>query len=478
MPMWLAVGAASVVLGCGVKSPAPETIQNSDGDLKPVETATAVTASDSGQVKVTGTLASFREVVVSADVAETIVSWPCLEGDRVTKGQLISAQDDRAVRAQVSEVAAQATQARAEVKRLQAEYARASLETAAGIDAARSGIQAAEANRAKVATITRTQELRQSETRLAQAKADEELAKKELDRFTALVQGGAASQQTLDQVRSRFDVATQARISAEQGVSLAKEGSRMEDRSSATAAVDQARAVLNAARSRPSRLAAIKSGIEAAEAQAVAAEAVLRRTRILLAKHVKAAPFSGRVLKSDAELGMNAAPGTPLLTLGETTRLKLRFSVPEGLRSKLEGGEVTFTVPSLGSLRFRAAVREKGFLADPRTRTFSYEAVVPNPDETLLPGMVTQVTLNTVNRAAPEGGVSVPLGALVMDGTSATLYVVDASKGVGRVQVRRVLIAKRDGASALVRQGLRTGERVVLGPKNLADGEMIKVVNR
>lgn len=464
-------------LGCGSKTPDPKGETVSTTALKPVEVVPVVAAPGGRQVRITGTLVANREAILSADVAETIVSWPWLEGDRVTKGQVVSVQDSRALQAQVSEVAAQAAQARADVRRLQAAYTQASLETSAGIDAARSGVMAAEANRTKTASITRSQELRQAESRLAQARADEDLAKKELDRFTALVQGGAASQQVLDQVRARFEVATQARISAEQGVSLAREGSRIEDRSAADAAVAQAKATLSAAQSRPSRLASIRSGIDAAEAQAAAADAALRRIRILLGKHVKVAPFTGHILKTDAELGMTVGPGTPLLTLGETSKLKLRFSVPETLRSNLKDGEVAFSVPSLGDRSFRGTIRTRGFQADPRTRTFTYEATVPNADETLLPGMVAQVTLSAPGSGAEEGMVAVPLEALVMDGTSATLYVLTSAEGQSRVQVRRVIVANRDGARAMVRQGVRPGDRVVISPKSLADGQPVRVVN-
>jgi RND family efflux transporter MFP subunit len=340
-------------------------------------------------------------------------------------------------------------------------------------------VQAANDNRKKIASITRSQELRQAEARLAQAMAEEDLAKKELNRFTALVQAGAASQESLDQVKAQFDVASQARISAEQGVSLAKEGARLEDRSSADAAVDQAQAALKAASSRPSRLASIRGGIEAAESQELAAEEALRRTRILLAKHVKTAPFSGRILSSHAELGMTVSPGTPLVTLGETSRLKLRFSVPEDLRPTLEDAKVTFTVPSLVGRSFSAEIRAEGFQADPRTHTFSYEAVVPNPQEQLLPGMVAEVLLHKGNlRTKAQNGVSVPIGALAMDGTAATVFVINPSAGGDRVEIRRVLVARRDGLSALISQGLGSGERVVLSPKNLADGESVRMVNQ
>jgi len=465
-------------LGCDSSEAARAGILNQGPTARPVEVATAKAAPRATRTEISGTLAAYRDAALSADVAETIIRWPWLEGDRVAEGQVLCVQDDRAVRAQVSELTAQSAQARAEVERLRAEYDRAALETSAGIASARSGLQAAQANADKVDSITRTQEMRQAETRLAQAKADEDLARKELDRFTNLVQGGAASQQTLDQVRAKFDVATQARISADQGVSLAREGARVEDRSSAAAGVSQARATLDAARSRPSRLAAIRSGIDAAKAQADAADAALRRVKILLAKHVKTAPFSGRILSTQAELGMTVAPGTPLLTLGETSRLKLRFSVPEELRSSFAGDTVSFTIPSLPGRTFSAPVRSRGVQADLRTRTFAYEAIVPNGDERLLPGMVARVALSTpFSKHGVSEGVSVPLGALVMDGTSATVFTLSRSSSGDRVQIRRVLVVRRDGESAVVGEGLRPGDRVVLSPKNLADGDPVKVAN-
>lgn len=419
--------------------------------------------------ELSGSLVAARETLVSSEVSANIVSWPLNLGDKVEKGDVIAVLDQRTVLTQLQAARAKQAEAQAGVAKLKSEYTIADNETAAQIDAAKANVMSATANETKVNDSVRGQELRQFEARLSQCKADENLAKKELDRYRKLFDGGAASRQTMDQVQAKFDVALQARILAEQSVSLAKEGARVEDRKDATSKVRLAQAQLLSAQARPARLATISSGIRAAEAQLAAVEAQIAQLNVLLSKHVIRAPYKGRVLKTSAELGQIATPGTPLILLGETTKLKLQFSIPESDRVRLTKNTVVFTAQSAPGKSFLGTITSKGYIADSRTRNFSFEATVDNQKEYLLPGMVALVR---VPMSQDQSGTEVPLEAITMDGTKAEVFVLQNS----RVERRRVLIGDKRGANIVVSEGLKIGEKVVRAPKGLADGQEVEVL--
>lgn len=458
------IGAACLEVGCS----SPAAPASTQAEAAPVRVATLAEAPSAETIRLTGTLSSWREATISAEAADRIVDWPLHLGDRVAQGSRLAGLDDRLISAQVAEAAGQARQARAEVARLSAEYARVSEETLAEVRSAESGLAEARANQTKTDSFTRAQELRQAEAGLAQASADENFAAKELKRYERLVQSGAASQQNLDQVRAAYDVAHQKRISAEEAVSLAKEGARAEDRAAAKAKVESASAGLQAARTRPARLAAIRAQIEAAAGQAASAEAAERRARVEQGKHQVFAPFSGRVLKLNSELGEMASPGAPLLTLGETDRLKLKFSLPDEARLALKTLRISFTIADLPGKTYEANLESKGFLADSRTRNFAMEGVVANPGEVLLPGMTAIVQLPLPSKTP---GVKIPIEAIVEDGGAPTVWIVEG----GKVQTRRVFLQSRTGAFAIATEGVRPGDVVALNPKDLYDGERVQV---
>lgn len=446
-------------------------VASTSAGATPVRIALASAIRGDGSTTLTASLSADQRSTISAEVSDRIVRWPVKLGQRLNKGDLIAELDSSTTKAQVDQAEGQVRQAKAEVERLTAEYRRAAQETAAQLDAASAGIVQAEANRVKLDSFSRGQEIRQAEAKVVQAKADLELAEKELVRFRELVASGAASRQTLDQVQARYDVTRQQVVLAEQTLSLAREGARSEDRTAAKAQVAQSRSALLAAQSRPARLAAIRFAIDSAMAQLSSAEALLSQAQIQLRKHRIVAPFSGRVLALQSELGELANPGTPLITLGSISKLKLLFSIPEQYRPQLRQTVFPFTVDSVAGKTYVATVSNPGFSGDQRTRNFAFEGKVENPNEVLLPGMVAKLQLKTGDRPV---GVLVPLDSLIMDGTEASVFV----SSNGKAQRRRVLVGSRSAEQAEVRDGLVTGERVIRSPKGLVDGGRIREVER
>lgn len=129
------------------------------------------------------------------------------------------------------------------------------------------------------------------------------------------------------------------------------------------------------------------------------------------------APFVGVVGQRRMSVGETALPGVPVLTLLETARVKVRFSVPEQEIASVEtDSRIRVAVPALGGSTLAAASPEKGAVANPAAHTYDVRASLGNRDGRLLPGMVCRVT---VTPATALEEIAVPVRAVQQAGNGA-----------------------------------------------------------
>jgi multidrug efflux pump subunit AcrA (membrane-fusion protein) len=83
------------------------------------------------------------------------------------------------------------------------------------------------------------------------------------------------------------------------------------------------------------------------------------------------------------------------------------------------------------------------------------EIDVPNPSETLVPGMYVQTTFKFKGISA----IQVPAAALIFRTNGPQVAVVDAN---GAVTFKDVTIASDDGSVVAIGSGLESGDRVAL----------------
>jgi membrane fusion protein (multidrug efflux system) len=209
-----------------------------------------------------------------------------------------------------------------------------------------------------------------------------------------------------------------------------------------------------------------------AAAEAEAARAALETARVNLAYTRITAPISGRIGKSSVTPGalVLANQGVPLATIQQLDPmyveisqasvewLKLKAEIDAGrLRPGGPGTRVTLlledgrTYPDEGRLEFADVT------VDPGTGSFALRALMPNPRETLLPGMYVRAVLNEGTRT---DGLLVPQVAIIRDpkGGASVLVVGAADK----VEQRPVSVSRTLGDQWLVDDGLRAGDRVVV----------------
>jgi len=165
--------------------------------------------------------------------------------------------------------------------------------------------------------------------------------------------------------------------------------------------------------------------------------------------------------------GDTAEAGKPLVWIARTDDVKVCFTAGSRQALALAPGQTAVWTDPDGT-DLAGEVSRLDLRADPKTHLLAGEALFPNPDGRLVPGLLVSVRVRTGVR---EGVVRVPAAALV-DGP--TLFVV-GDDGVARK--RPVTTgASADGAVEIA-AGVAAGERVVLhGQSRLADGDRVTTV--
>jgi len=200
------------------------------------------------------------------------------------------------------------------------------------------------------------------------------------------------------------------------------------------------------------------------------AQANLQVAEAALAKREVRAPFAGRLGIRRVSPGALVGPGVVITTLDDLSVLKLEFSVPETFSASVEPGmRVDATATAFPGRRFTGAVATVGSRIDPATRAFQVQALLPNPDLKLRPGMLLSVDLYS----APRQSVRIPEEAVQALADELFVYVVED----GIAQRRSVRLGARRDGMAEVTAGLAAGERVVVrGLQALRDGTPVRIV--
>jgi len=363
----------------------------------PVTVATAERGRITGAMTYTGSVAPFNEEDVYPRVTGRIVEMPVYPGDFVRAGQVVARLDDLELTSRVREAEAMAANTLANRSQMEADVA-----------AARFGIA-------------------QMEKELIVAEAESGYQQSVTARDEQLLAKGAIAKQEAESSRA-LAVAARAKVQA------------------ARARLEQARA-MEASSLR--RLEAAEAMVAQGRAQAKTAEVVRDYVNIR-------ATTSGYVVKRLVAPGVLVQPGTPVLKIAQTDKVRLQANVGEkdlpGIRV---GSPVTVTTTGDGG-SFPAKVTSVFPFVDPGSRTAVVEAVLENTGRRLLSGQYVQMQFVTGGR---QDAVMVPRGAVARMGEKATVWVL---KDGDRVEPREVVTGLENTERVEILKGLEGSERVVV----------------
>lgn len=256
--------------------------------------------------------------------------------------------------------------------------------------------------------------------------------------------------------QARRDAVTAARARAQQ---TAQDEARYRDLRGTGAisasAYDQAKAAADAA----------KAQLSAAEADADVANNATRYAELV-------ADGDGVVMETLAEPGQVVAAGQTVVRLAHAGRREAVIQLPETLRPAL-GTTAQATLFGNAGASDPATLRQLSDAADPRTRTFEARYVLQGALANAPLGATVTVQIPDGHTPA-QGGLQVPIGALIDNGHGAGVWVVSGEPA--KVAWRPVAVRHVDDDSARVDGQLKPGERIVaLGAQLLREGEQVRV---
>lgn len=157
---------------------------------------------------------------------------------------------------------------------------------------------------------------------------------------------------------------------------------------------DQARLAYARALRLIERGAIAQAEVEQAEAAFENLQAQVEQVRTIIAKKRIEAPFSGELGIRQVSLGQYIAPGTPIVSLQQLSPIFVNFDLPETALVRVrEGQRVSLTIGALGGRRFEGTINALQPIVVEATRNVTAQALIPNPDGSLKPGMFADVTV-------------------------------------------------------------------------------------
>lgn len=206
------------------------------------------------------------------------------------------------------------------------------------------------------------------------------------------------------------------------------------------------------------------------------AKATLQQSDTMLAYARITAPFAGVVTQRFVDPGAlipasssGSAAGAAVVTLMDFSSIRLQIAVPEIESGHIAVGQsVQVTTDDLPGESFEGAVERFAYALDPATRTMLTEAIFPNPQLRLRPGMLVTAKLGIQRK---DAALLLPVEAVVSDKSGTYLWaLVD-----GKAERRAVKTGFNDGKQIELTEGMQIGEMVILaGKQALKEGQVVQ----
>lgn len=225
------------------------------------------------------------------------------------------------------------------------------------------------------------------------------------------------------------------------------------------------------------------------------AEADRARSALLLSKQKLSktkiySSLSGFIKEKKVSTGDYARNGVPLFKIIQINPLKLNFTLTEKDAGRIKTGQdIIFRVDAFPGKDFSGKVTVVYPNLDDRTRTLQVQALVPNNNGVLKPGLFANVTLYT---GPPKDTLLIPVTALLYEGEKVRVFV--AAGGIAKEKVVKIgqkysikteagIQKPEDGMQRSevreyteIIEGIKEGEKVItVGQQNLSDGVKVNV---
>jgi HlyD family secretion protein len=238
-----------------------------------------------------------------------------------------------------------------------------------------------------------------------------------------------------------------------------------------------------------SRAAGAAARARSAAAGVTAAQAGLRFARVNLENTEIRAPFTGTVLRKEAEVGEVVAPSVgggltrgAVVTMADLTTLEVDVDVNEAYIARINTGQTArITLDAYPDTSFVGRVRQVVPTADRQRATVQVKVSIVDRDPRILPEMGARVDFlepearlasGPVTASAPR--IRVPVAAVREGGGQSVVWLVRD----GKLESRAVQAGPASGGFREIRSGLSGGELLLVGGVDAPRAGMrVKVTN-
>lgn len=208
-----------------------------------------------------------------------------------------------------------------------------------------------------------------------------------------------------------------------------------------------------------------RSADEQAQGTILSDQAALDTAKINLGYTEITSPINGRISRTSVTPGNVVGPETGQLTLivsQDPMYVTFPVSQRDLLQAQLKGGYADVTGIKV-KIRFANGTMydQEGVInfidvsVNRSTDTVTARATIANPNGILIDGQLISVFLSV---GEPEEKVTVPQAALIADQQGLYLFVVED----GKAAVKRVKTAGESGPDAVIAEGLKGGEQIIV----------------
>jgi RND family efflux transporter MFP subunit len=234
-----------------------------------------------------------------------------------------------------------------------------------------------------------------------------------------------------------------------------------------------------------SRAAGAEARLNAAIARRRSADAALRLSQASNENTIIRAPFTGTVLRKDAEVGEVVAPSVgggltrgAVVTMADLTTLEVEVDVNEAYIARIVSGRpARITLDAYPDTSFRGAVRQVVPTADRQRATVQVKVSIDDHDPRILPEMGAKVDFlepaekTTASATPARPTIRVPVAVVKNDGGASVVWIVRE----GKLVRRPVVTGPVSGGFLEVRSGLDGGEQLLSSGVDVpAEGMKVK----
>jgi len=173
------------------------------------------------------------------------------------------------------------------------------------------------------------------------------------------------------------------------------------------------------------------------------------------------APFTGRVVERHIEPGEWAEPGSAIVTLVSSGEIEAWLQVPERFATTARGKQIPVTLTATGQTVTSTSLTIVPE-AETSTRTLQVVALLPNPGDTLVPGLSVSAALPVSENTER---LAVPVNAIVQGYAGPSIFISSTQEGSPLPVAKRLpieILFQENETVYLKAEGLKAGDQVVV----------------